>query len=39
MTPGVPAVTGFGSGEPRTARKVIRLLNSQEAVSATGFPL
>lgn len=26
-------------GEPRIARKVIRLLNSQDAVSATGFLL
>lgn len=29
----------FDGGEPRIARKVIRLLNSQEAVSATGFLL
>ncbi|NGO08069.1 SnoaL-like domain-containing protein [Streptomyces sp. HC44] len=29
----------FDRGEPRIARKVIRLLNSQEAVSATGFLL
>ncbi|MEV0635910.1 aromatic-ring-hydroxylating dioxygenase subunit beta [Streptomyces sp. NPDC050619] len=29
----------FDDGEPRIARKVIRLLNSQEAVYATGFLL